>query len=456
MAIVKYIKERFSNGHERTKRDIRNIISLFLIRGYSIAINLLLIPVTLNLLDDFKYGVWITLFNVLSWISIFDIGIGNGLRNKLVESLTKDNINEAREYVSTAYVVMFIIAMIMIVIFTLPWILIDWTFVFKVNSELRNDVTWLIGIAFFFTCGHFVAKLIGVVLTAYHRPALNSLIMSISNTFILIVFLLGKKWLNDSLIFIGLVYTIVPIIVLFLFSIYYFRRKFSSVKPNLKFFRLKKVRSLFQLGIQYFLIQISVVVILQTDSLIITHTLSPEQVTPYNLVYRYFSVLYMFFGIILTPLWNSYTEAYTSMDFKWIRSAVINQLKILPFFILLIILMIYLYNPLFNIWIGKSYKEINFTLVFLFGIQSFLSIWNNIFGTVLNGISKVRLSTILVVTSALINIPLSIYFAKNIGLPGVIIGTLFSGLLVSIFNPLQVYYFVFSKKKSNTLTEIFQ
>ncbi|SFO74243.1 hypothetical protein SAMN04488519_11313 [Algoriphagus ornithinivorans] len=81
----------------------KNILALFFIKGYSIAVSLALIPLTLKLLNEFQYGIWITLFNVLSWISIFDIGIGNGLRNKFTEALAKNKIEEAGKYVSTAY-----------------------------------------------------------------------------------------------------------------------------------------------------------------------------------------------------------------------------------------------------------------------------------------------------------------------------------------------------------------
>ena len=46
------------------------------------------VPIVLSFLGTEKYGIWSTLLTILSWISYFDIGIGNGLRNKLAESIT--------------------------------------------------------------------------------------------------------------------------------------------------------------------------------------------------------------------------------------------------------------------------------------------------------------------------------------------------------------------------------
>lgn len=44
----------------------------------SIIISLLLVPVTLNYLNSYEYGVWLTLSSILVWINYFDIGLGNG------------------------------------------------------------------------------------------------------------------------------------------------------------------------------------------------------------------------------------------------------------------------------------------------------------------------------------------------------------------------------------------
>lgn len=45
----------------------------------------------------------------------------------------------------------------------------------------------------------------------------------------------------------------------------------------------------------------------------------PDQVTIYNLSYKYFSVLIMAFSIVISPLWSAITEAYVRKDFKWFK-----------------------------------------------------------------------------------------------------------------------------------------
>ena len=88
----------------RTKRAKQNILAMFAIKGVGLLISFLYIPLLLHTLNTVDYGVWLTLTSIVSWISFFDIGLGNGLRNKLCEAISINDIQKARELVSTAYV----------------------------------------------------------------------------------------------------------------------------------------------------------------------------------------------------------------------------------------------------------------------------------------------------------------------------------------------------------------
>lgn len=455
MAGLNYLKERIFSGHERSVKAKKNILALFAVKGYSIAISFTLIPLTLQLLDEYKYGVWITLFNVLSWISIFDIGIGNGLRNKFAEAMAKEDINEARQYVSTGYVIMAGISLSLILIFIVPWHFVDWSQVFNVNPELASEISWLVGITFVLTSVQFSLKLLGTLLTASHKPAIAALIMALSNTLILVAFLGAKKWLTGNLICIGFIYTLVPVLVFTIASIFMFSSRFYPVRPSVSFFRKDKVKSLFNLGIQFFVIQIAVLVIFQTDTMIITHMLSPVEVTPYNITFRYFGIITMIVGIIMTPFWSAYTEAAAKKDLIWIKKTLNAQLKLFILVIISVLILFIFAKPIISIWMQK---ELNFSNKLLTGmaVYTLLSVWNNIFSFVLGGLSLIRLGTIITSISSIINIPLSIYFIKvfNFDSGGVIYATSICIGITSIISPIQVYYFIYSSKKNAFLTKL--
>ncbi|MDC0635678.1 oligosaccharide flippase family protein, partial [Flavobacteriaceae bacterium] len=420
MAFLNFIKVKLLGGHERSVKAKKNIILLFLIKGYSIAINLALIPLTLSFLGEYKYGIWITLFTFLSMIQISDIGIGNGLRNKFSEAIAKNDFFTAQQYVSTGYIIMSVITLILIVLFIIPWLFIDWSYFFNVEDSLAGDITFLVGITFILTAIQFSLKLITTLLTASHKPALSSAIFAISNTFILLLFIGFKSNINDNIVAIGIIYSVAPLVILLVSSIIFFNSKLKNVRPKLSMFDKEKVKDLFNLGIHFFVIQIAVLVIFQTDSLIISHTLSPIEVTPYSIAYTYFGIIPMFASIIMTPFWSAFTDAHAKDDFIWINSIIIKQIKLLVPASIIIVIMLLLANSLIPIWLGKEI-HLSWTLLIGMAIFSIISIWNNIFSFFLNGISKTKTQVITSIVGLLLNIPLSIYLALNIGTGGVII-----------------------------------
>jgi O-antigen/teichoic acid export membrane protein len=441
MAFIKFLKAKVFGGHERSVKAKKNIIGLFLLQGFSIGINLVLIPVSLNLLNDYKYGVWITLFNLLSWIQIFDIGIGNGLRNKFTITLANKDIKSAKEYVSTSYILMGGISISLIVLFFIPWLLVDWAFVFNVNSSLAHDLFLLIGITFILTAIQFTFKLISTLLTADHKPVLSSSIFALSNALILVIFLLFKNKLNGDLVAIGTVYSVVPLIVLIISSLLFFNGKYKIIRPSITHFNKNKVKDLFSLGLQFFIIQIAVLVIFQTDSLIIAHALSPKEVTPYNVVFRYFGVIIMLAGLVMTPFWSAFTEANEKKDFIWIKKIIVFQLKLLFVLVFIILIMFLLAKDLIPLWLGR---EIELSQILLIGMAAYaiISIWNNIFSFFLNGISRTKVQMMTSVLGTIINIPLSIYFAKKLGVGGVILGTIISLSLFAIFGAIDTFKYL--------------
>ena len=50
-----------------------------------------------------QFGVWATMLTLVTWVMIFDLGVGNGLKNKIAENIAIKQMNKAQSYVSTAH-----------------------------------------------------------------------------------------------------------------------------------------------------------------------------------------------------------------------------------------------------------------------------------------------------------------------------------------------------------------
>ena len=103
MYIYNKFIDRYKQSGERSKKSVVNIILSFGAKGISIITQLLIVPMTINYVNPTQYGIWLTLSSIIAWIGFFDLGFGNGMRNKVAEAIAKGDVELAKRYVSTTY-----------------------------------------------------------------------------------------------------------------------------------------------------------------------------------------------------------------------------------------------------------------------------------------------------------------------------------------------------------------
>ena len=402
--------------------------------------NLMVIPVTLKLLGQEKFGIWVTLLTVINWVSFFDMGIGNGLRNKVTECLSRNEREEAREYVTTAYIVMGGAVAAAALIYLIMSRAVSWDLVFNSKSVDRGDMYLLMGIVVVGALINFAVSLAIQLYYSVQKASAGSLGNFLSQAGTLL--LLGYFLKFGSLTIKGVALINMGVLVATnLVLNWSFFRGHTFLMPSLKYFRREKIRSLVMLGGKFFVIQMASVVILTTDNMIITRLLGPEYVSGYNIVSKLFSLIIIGHGIILAPLWSAYTEAYTRGDGDWlVRNRKIMYLLMLPIVAGAGILFL-VYPYIIRIWIGED-LGISRSLVALFSVYTVIYTWSNLHMHLLNGLGRVRYQLPVWVFQGAINIPLSIYFVRvhNMGVNGVMLGTTLSLVIFAIMAPIELNY----------------
>lgn len=437
--VVKYFYSFVSKGHTRTIQIKKNVLSSFIIKGLDIFIYLLLVPVSLNYLGQEKYGVWLTISSIILWLNLSDAGLGNGLRNKFTEAVALGNKKLAKEYVSNAYAILSIIVIGLIIIFVIINNFINWDRILNITSDFHTQLSRLILIVFISFALRLVLNLVSVLLVASHKPAVSDLVQFLGRllTFILIMILIYTS--SGSLLWYGILYSVAPLLCFITATLILFHKDFKDYQPSLKEISLKISGNLFGLGLNFFIVQISAVILFMTDNIIIAQLFGPAEVTPYQIANRYFSIVMMIFMIILSPLWSAFTEADAQKDIEWIKYIINRLLKIWLFIALILLVMLLISDEVYKIWLGGKIK-IDFLLSFFWALFILLQTLNLIFANYLNGIGKIHVQRIIAVITIIINIPLSIFLAKFAGLnsAGVILATNICILLYLITRGIQV------------------
>ena len=432
------IKNFFTTGHARSIKVKKNIFASFGLKGFSILVSFLLVPLTLNYLNPTKYGIWLTLSSIIGWFGFFDIGLGNGLRNKLAEAFALKDFKLAKTYVSTTYAILLLIIGGVYLLFLLINPFLNWSKLLNTTPEIAGELSWIALLVFTFFALRFVLKLIGVILTADQLPAYNNAFGPLGNLLALISIYIITKFSQGNLLYISIVYSAAPVIILIIVSFYFFNGKYEFIKPEIKSINIKYFKPLANLGVKFFILQISCLIIFSTDNMIITQILGPAEVTPYNIAFKYFGIPIMIFSIIMMPFWSAFTEAFTNNDMNWIRNSITKLIKIWLLVILGVIFLLAISNYFYLMWVGDK-VNIPLLLSAFMGLYAIIFIWNNIFAFFINGVGKIKLQMYYGIIAMLINIPVSIFFAKKLGMgsAGVILGTCFSMLFGFIFGSIQ-------------------
>lgn len=423
---------------DRTRNYLRQLKGAFVFRAVAMVASFIAIPLMIRYLGQEQFGVWSTLLTVMSWIIFFDLGIGNGLRNKVAESLAKDKRTEARSYIASGYTLVGLIAMTLWIIVTVGSYFIPWQSVFNTNAISPQDLGKTVRIMAFFILLNFWLGLIGPILGGVQRTSLVALGQLVSNLLVLaLVFYLART--TEALISnLAFVYGLSIVTGNLLLSLWLYKKR-PELRP-LFYIDKHHISPLLSVGLQFFIIQLAVLVIFTTDKILITQLFGPQYVTEYEVIFKLFSVISFFHGMISAPLWSAYTDAYHREDFGWIKKMLRKQLLIYIGLVMVTGLIIVFSKKIINIWIGGE-VNISSELIFLMGLFILVSVWNNIYAMVVNGIGKIKPQLYTAIVAMFTNIPLSIIFVKytEFGLSGIVMGTVCSLLFASLVLPIQVH-----------------
>lgn len=395
---------------------------MVVLKGISIATGFLLVPLTLHYLNATNYGIWLTLSSIIGWFSFFDIGLGNGLRNKFAEALANQDVPLAQVYVSTTYFFLCIIIGILFVLFVSLNTFLDWARILNARGSSSENLNLVVFITFTFFCLRFILGLIGTILIADQKPAMNSLLDVSGNLLSLIIIFLLVNYTAGSLVYLSFALGISTTLVLLIASLWLFFGAYKHIRPLWSQVKIGYARELMTLGVRFFILQIGAIIVFSTSNILITQLFTPADVVPYNIAFKYYNLISMFFAIILTPFWSAYTEAYAKGDVPWIQNTLAALKKAWLIAAIAVLLMSFFADTFYHIWIGKS-VTIPLGISISMGAYVLISAWCNIFVNFINGTGKIQLQVFTGIIISVLNIPLAILFVKlfHWGVPGIIL-----------------------------------
>lgn len=418
MAFIERLKAVIANDADaRTKTISKNVLGLGLLQGVNICVSFLLVPIVMDFVSPSQYGIWLTISSMVFWLALLDVGLGNGMKNKLTEALAQQDMKLAKEYVSTTYFLIGGIAFFFLCLTLVTFPFVNWSSVYNQDSSMNEILMYTTLIVTSFFLIKLVVSLIGTVLTSYLNPAYNQLINTLSNVVILLTIWVLTKMTDGNLIILSTILSATSVIAYFVASIYLFCGKYKQIAPSITYFRKEQINAILGLGLNFFVINISTIILFQTNNFVIIHNFTNEDVVVYNLAYKLFSVCSILFMLISQPFWTAYTEAWTKNDIDWIRNTV-RKVHYLWFGIVVLGLLILSASPfIYSVWVHDA-VSVPFAMSIAILAYFTSHTYGGVYNICINGIGKVRLQMVCLAIVAVLYIPLLLFFIKvmNLGI----------------------------------------
>ncbi len=405
----------------KTERDAiirKNVINSFLFQFASNLMGLAIVPLSLSYLTKEKYGVWISATAMVLYLQNMNFGLGFGMQNHVSESLANDNQEQARRFVSITYRYSFFIALLIFILGVGASFFIDWNALF--NTRIKASELKLITLITFGSfLVSFVAGNLQQVLNATNRTAVPKLLGLFTNVLSILLLVLVIIFSHDNIILAALALGLPNPLIYCLASYWFYTGKLKTLKPRWLRATKAEVRKVFGLGFKFFALQITALLIFQVDIVLVTQYLGPEEVTPYNLVNRYFYFIFFIFSLGITPYWPAFTEAYIRKDFKWINHSLRKLFKLCFLAVGIVLVAFAAAYYLIPIWSRRAFNIYEYTpLLIAAALYVCMMFFVSIVSTFLNATSQLNIQLLAQGILSFLSIPLSILFLTYTNLGG--------------------------------------
>jgi O-antigen/teichoic acid export membrane protein len=394
-----------NNG--RNKLLAKNIGLTSLFQLGSVVISIIMLPISLSLLKVEVYGIWLTISSVLIWLGYFDLGLGSGLKNKLSEALAKSDFSKARKLISTAYLTISMIMMLVAVLFYLFSHKMNYFEIFGspssqiISSEVLLRTVNIVAIVFFL---RFIFQLINPIMEAMQKLFWTRVILFTSQVVVLFLLLIVKFFLEPDIVTLGIIFSLSPVICLIVGSLIFFNN-YPELRPSIFEVDFSLVKEIYSIGFKFLLIQINMLVLFQSSNFIIINFIGSSEVVKYNVAFNLFSMMNIVFSTIAAPYWAAYSSAWFQKDHEWIMSAQKKLLYIWLTIVSVSFIVLLFSKYIYFLWIGNR-VIVPFSLSLSVFVYMALFTFGMIFNTFVNSTGKVVVQMISLTSLTIAYVPI--------------------------------------------------
>ncbi|HKR26879.1 MAG TPA: oligosaccharide flippase family protein [Terriglobales bacterium] len=431
MLTLRRIWERLES-RPRMRAILHGGASGLLSKGLALVVSMVTLPLLVRYLGRAEYGIWITISTSVVMFAVLDIGISSTLINFIAKAAANNDTAAARGYYSTAFWITVLISTLLAIIAFIVWPWVHWQSLFGLSDRviaLQASRCAMASVAFLLL--NLPLSLANRVLAGFQEVHVANYFAMINSVLGLIA-IVGGVAAHLSIVGLMICFSSAMLTGTLLLNGWLSFRSRPWIRPRISTVRWSLASDLFGEGLMFFVLQISGLVVFNSDNLVIAHYCGPGEVTPYSVTWRMLGYASMFHGLLIPALWPALSDAYHRRELAWVRSTYRRFWRLTMAGVTAAALILALLGQwIIRIWASQAAVPTQ-TLLW------FMALWAVVYSLTTNqacllaATQRLQLQAVIGVVSVIINLALSIYLVQRIGSLGAIIGTLTSYIVFVI------------------------
>ena len=420
--IILLLLGRTPTGNQSLRRYssiIRGGATAVLAKIVAIAAGFAAVPLTLHHLGPERYGLWATLFSILAWLNLADLGLSNGLMTALSQAFAHERRDLAREYVYTSFWGLWAIAAVVAIVLLSCYPLINWSRLMHIDSPaVAREFGTAIALAAALFFVNLPFKIVGRILVASQRPEAANF-WTVVNSAGTLTGLIAAILAGGGLPALVLGFSGGQVLVSIVSAIWLFAWAHPELAPTGAIAR-SSLRRVFGVAASFFVMEVATLLLFQSANVLISHDLGPRYVAPYQVTWMLFMYVTLPQQLISASVWAAIGDAYARRDIRWIRGlfrryALLSAATGGP----LILALIVLAQPLVRWWAGEQVVP-RLQLVLWMAVWACVLLIMQPIVAVLAGTGRLRLYSILSMIGACVSVVAAARILPIFGASGVV------------------------------------
>lgn len=381
-------------------------------------VNIVLLPAQATWLGGrTEAGVWLALVALAMSMMLFDFGIGQGVRNSVASFIAKGDDGSAREVISSSYVMLSAIVLPLAIVASVISVTLDWNAFLRTPASLAHGepmksaaliLTWSIA-------AYLVLGIVNAALSAAELTQWPPIVSFVSN-----VLVLGALWAlpkpadpATAMVRIAIVQGFCMVLPLVVATGAIYGRVLPQLRPSRALVRRQRMYDLVRPSVMFLVIQVGLLLLNGINEPIITRIDGPAAVFTYQAYYKLFSMVWIAYGIVVSPVWARMASSFHRDDDVQLMRLHQTMRKLALFATGGTVCLFFAVPHAMDIWLGHTPANVGIRIAFL--VQTTLMVAYYAETCLANATDRLRIQTIVLGIGMLAKVPLSLVLGRLIG-----------------------------------------